>query len=246
MSSASLMVEPKLQFFGNDGKPLSGGKLYTYQAGTMIPKDTYQSSTMQSINTNPIILDSAGRARVWLDTTVSYYHMRLTDSNDVEIWTEDNISGVGGSGVVTSPALPWIDAKDFNSLSAVVTYIGSSRATLVISESLITDSVTIPDNVDLRILKTAIVTVNPAQTLTINSSFEAGLYQCFSGTGAVVFGKIRYYEPAWFNNTTQPPAANGFPVGCITKNISPSVGQPKGWVCTVAGSPGTWVSEGNL
>lgn len=29
-------------------------------------------------------------------------------------------------------------------------------------------------------------------------------------------------------------------------NGVPSVGQPKGWVCTVAGSPGTWVSEGNL
>ena len=24
------------------------------------------------------------------------------------------------------------------------------------------------------------------------------------------------------------------------------VGQPKGWVCTVAGTPGTWVSTGNL
>jgi len=31
---------------------------------------------------------------------------------------------------------------------------------------------------------------------------------------------------------------------CIKTN--PSVGAPKGWICTVAGSPGTWVSEGNL
>jgi hypothetical protein len=29
-------------------------------------------------------------------------------------------------------------------------------------------------------------------------------------------------------------------------NIAPTVGQPKSWVCTVAGAPGTWVSEGNL
>jgi len=29
-------------------------------------------------------------------------------------------------------------------------------------------------------------------------------------------------------------------------NGVPAVGQPKGWVCTVAGTPGTWVSEGNL
>jgi hypothetical protein len=29
-------------------------------------------------------------------------------------------------------------------------------------------------------------------------------------------------------------------------NGAAATGQPKGWVCTVAGSPGTWVSEGNL
>lgn len=29
-------------------------------------------------------------------------------------------------------------------------------------------------------------------------------------------------------------------------NSLPSVGQPKGWICTASGTPGTWVSEGNL
>lgn len=29
-------------------------------------------------------------------------------------------------------------------------------------------------------------------------------------------------------------------------NNNPTVGQPKAWVCTVSGTPGTWVSEGNL
>lgn len=29
-------------------------------------------------------------------------------------------------------------------------------------------------------------------------------------------------------------------------NSAPAVGSPKGWVCTVSGTPGTWVSEGNL
>lgn len=35
-------------------------------------------------------------------------------------------------------------------------------------------------------------------------------------------------------------------VGDRVINSAPAVGQPKGWICTVAGSPGTWVSEGNL
>lgn len=34
--------------------------------------------------------------------------------------------------------------------------------------------------------------------------------------------------------------------GDICYNLSVAVGQPKGWVCTVSGTPGTWVSMGNL
>jgi hypothetical protein len=34
--------------------------------------------------------------------------------------------------------------------------------------------------------------------------------------------------------------------GDICYNLSAAVGSPKGWVCTVSGTPGTWVSMGNL
>jgi hypothetical protein len=37
-----------------------------------------------------------------------------------------------------------------------------------------------------------------------------------------------------------------FPQGSICWNSSATVGQPRGWMCTVAGTPGTWVSMGNL
>lgn len=42
------------------------------------------------------------------------------------------------------------------------------------------------------------------------------------------------------------PAAGTWAVGDQIVNSVPSVGSPKGWRCTVAGTPGTWVSEGNL
>lgn len=42
------------------------------------------------------------------------------------------------------------------------------------------------------------------------------------------------------------PAAGTWAVGDRVFNESPAVGQPKSWVCTVAGTPGTWVSEGAL
>lgn len=42
------------------------------------------------------------------------------------------------------------------------------------------------------------------------------------------------------------PASGNWIVGDYVKNSNPVVGQPKGWYCTVSGTPGTWVSEGNL
>lgn len=45
---------------------------------------------------------------------------------------------------------------------------------------------------------------------------------------------------------TAAPSSRVWRVGDRVVNSIPSVGQPKSWVCTVAGTPGTWVSEGNL
>lgn len=48
-------------------------------------------------------------------------------------------------------------------------------------------------------------------------------------------------------SSASPTTAAGYsPLGRRVFNSSPAVGQPKGWICTVAGNPGTWVSEGNL
>jgi hypothetical protein len=84
------------QFFTNSGVILSGGKLYTYAAGTTTPQVTYTSSSGNTNHTNPIILDSAGRVpggEIWLSATP--YKFVLKDSNDVLIATYDNVSGIG-------------------------------------------------------------------------------------------------------------------------------------------------------
>jgi parallel beta-helix repeat protein len=43
-----------------------------------------------------------------------------------------------------------------------------------------------------------------------------------------------------------PVGGNNWNVGDRVIQSVPVVGNPKGWRCTVAGNPGTWVSEGNL
>lgn len=91
MATATLSPAPKLQFFDANGNPLVGGKLYSYAAGTTTPQPTYTGNTTTTANTNPVILNSRGEAGVWLSS--SYYKLKLTDSNDVEIWTVDNVGG---------------------------------------------------------------------------------------------------------------------------------------------------------
>ena len=86
---AILSPVPKLQFFDANGVPLSGGKLYSYAAGTTTPLTTYTSASGLVNNTNPVILDSRGEASVWLGDTS--YKLKLTSATDVEIWTVDNI-----------------------------------------------------------------------------------------------------------------------------------------------------------
>ena len=44
----------------------------------------------------------------------------------------------------------------------------------------------------------------------------------------------------------QPPTTGSWMKGDRIKNSNPSVGNPKGWICTANGTAGTWVSEGNL
>lgn len=83
------------QFFDDNGDPLSGGKIFTYVAGTTTPKATYTDYTGNTQHANPIILDAAGRTpdEVWLNYGDSYKFI-LRDSLDGLIGTYDNIDGI--------------------------------------------------------------------------------------------------------------------------------------------------------
>lgn len=84
------------QFFDNNGQPLSGGKIYTYAAGTTLPQATYTSALGITPHTNPIILDSAGRVpsgEIWLTNGLSY-KFKIDTATDILIGTYDNIANI--------------------------------------------------------------------------------------------------------------------------------------------------------
>lgn len=96
MAVGIVMPAPIFTGWDNNGNPLVGGKLYAYLAGTTTATNTYSDVGLATPNTNPVILDAAGRAVIYLDPTISYKFV-LTDSADAAVWTRDNIREVSMS-----------------------------------------------------------------------------------------------------------------------------------------------------
>ena len=102
------------QFSDANGAPLTGGLIYTYLAGTSTPATTYTSRDGATNNTNPIVLDAAGRtpAEIWLDGGVLYKFV-LKSSTYVQIGSYDDI-----------PAI-----NDTTSISNLITVAGTNTLT---------------------------------------------------------------------------------------------------------------------
>jgi hypothetical protein len=124
--TASPIPNAKARFFNLAGTgPLAGGKLYTYVAGSPnTPKATYIDYNKSSSNTNPVILDSAGEADIWLDGN---YKLYLTDANDVAQWANpiDNVQSINQvTTTYTTTGSP--NAYVLTPSPAITSYAGSS------------------------------------------------------------------------------------------------------------------------
>lgn len=93
MNLAPLAIQ---KFFANNGRPLAGGLLFTYVAGTTTKIATYPDSSGVSPNANPIVLDFRGECRIWLDPQLQYKFTLAprgdTDPPTNPIWTVDDIT----------------------------------------------------------------------------------------------------------------------------------------------------------
>lgn len=101
------------------GLPLSGGKLYTYIAGTTTPQATYTTSAGTTAQDNPIILNGRGEVAnpVWL-IQGSTYKIVLKDADDSTIRTIDNVQGVS-DGSDSDP--------DFDALLVTPAYLSATQ-----------------------------------------------------------------------------------------------------------------------
>lgn len=179
------------QFFTNTGAVLTGGKIYTYAAGTTTPAVTYTSSQGVTAWTNPIVLDAAGRVsgsgEIWLTDGVNYKFV-LKDSNDVLIATYDNITGINSNSVAYT-----------NQQQIVTATAGQTVFNLSISYQVGTNSLSVfVDGVNQYGPGAQYAyTETDSDTVTFNSGLHVGAEVKFTttqqqGAGAVDASQVSY------------------------------------------------------
>ena len=94
--SLSPWLKPRF-FITGTNRPLAGGLMYTYKAGTTDNATTY-SDDAGTPNTNPIVLDSDGQCDLFLDDSVSY-RIILKNALGVTQFDRDRIASIGSTQV---------------------------------------------------------------------------------------------------------------------------------------------------
>jgi len=112
--SLSPWLKPRF-FITGTNRPLAGGLMYTYKAGTTENATTY-SDDAGTPNTNPIVLDSDGQCDLFLDDAVSY-RIILKNSAGVTQFDKDRIASLGSTQV-----------QSFNSIAALRLRSGTTIA----------------------------------------------------------------------------------------------------------------------
>lgn len=151
------------QFFDANGDPLTGGKIYSYAAGTTTPLATYTTDAGDVPHTNPIILDSAGRVpsgQIWQAVGVLYKFVLATSTN-VLIATYDNVptivsgsssvanfTGNGSTIAFTLPAAP----TSLNATNVYINGVYQMKNTYTLSSSTVSFSEAPPTTALIEIL----------------------------------------------------------------------------------------------
>lgn len=183
--SAVLLTPFFLTFLDDQGVPLSNGKIYTYSAGTLTPKATYTDYSQGTELSNPVVLDPAGRAEIWISGS---YKFVLTDENDVPVRTVDNVTA--------------FQTPDVSSSTFFQSFSGTGAQTaFTLSQTLGTDEKSILVYVDAGAGKGYEIQ-NPSSAFTIS-----GTTLTFAVAPASGSNNIYVFAPFLFNGAAAASAA---------------------------------------
>lgn len=99
--AASLLPNGEQTFVDQNGQPYSAGKVYFYIPTTTTPKTTWQDAGQTVPNSNPVVLDAAGRAIIYGSGS---YRQVLKDQYGNTIWDQLTL-GFGSGQLVINTAI---------------------------------------------------------------------------------------------------------------------------------------------
>lgn len=105
------------------------------------------------------------------------------------------------SALAADQPIKWIDVKNYDSFAEAIEILGSTEATLLISDSqVVTTDITVPPNVTLWFIRGGAISVAANKTVIIQGAIEAGLFHIFKGDGKVLYesSQIPLNYPQWF------------------------------------------------
>jgi hypothetical protein len=119
------VVTPLLQWSDADGNPYAGGSIITFIPGTSTPKATFVDPDLTAANTNPVVMDAAGRTLMYGD---GEYRLVIKDAEgnlvaDIEATT---IVSAAMAPVVAAPTIA--DAIDMLGIDDLIAAEASARA----------------------------------------------------------------------------------------------------------------------
>jgi len=85
LNAGTLLPNGEQQFISNTGAPLASGTVTFYIPGTTTLKNTWSNSSQTILNTNPVVLDSGGRAVIYGSGA---YRQVVKDQNGNVIWDQ--------------------------------------------------------------------------------------------------------------------------------------------------------------
>lgn len=197
------------QYFDSNGDPLSGGKLNFYEPSTTTRKDTFSDSAETSANTNPVILDAAGRqADIFFSGEAKAV---LTDADDVQIDVTDPV----GTSTTSNSLAAWSSSATYDLNDLVTGSDGNFYVSIVSSNSGNDPTSSLTTWMEVRFLNTYNVNTTYADEDVVITGDQLYVSLQSSNTNNTPSTSTAYWRPLgmdlWTENTIQ--------VGAFTASV---------------------------
>jgi hypothetical protein len=243
-------ASPLVQFFSDAGAPLAGGFVYTYAAGSTTPQPTFSDAAGLVPNSNPITLDAAGKAVLYLSPVVYKFDVQNSAGVSQDGYPRDNITGSLWTGALigASTLSPAINANGFaNRITSTINKAGSG--THPIFAGLAIDPPTIGAGAAaLSEADTLYISAAPIVGTSLNAIHVAAGLTKLDGSVQAPFVSSSANSVLTITSNTIVPTGSVHHVGAgLIKTITVPVAVVGPWVLwLIPDAAFTWDSTGNI